>query len=235
VAEHGKLSADAGHEPQGSAVGKLPEPLYQPLLETGQPSIESLVALAGFKHLGNGLKPAAPVVTAGPEPLSVLMPHTASQAGGPATGSAIPTVSVDVPVQQGNWDQALGERIQWLMGQRQQGAQIRLNPAHLGPMEVRIQMQHDQASIHFTSAHAVVREALEAALPRLRDMFQSAGVELLNVDVSGQSPAHQQSAPEGREPPPWQRFASRRDQGVETVLETSVDRRLLSGRLDLFA
>ena len=127
-----------------------------------------------------------------------------------------------MPVQQANWDQALGERIQWLMGQRLQGAQIKLNPAHLGPMEVRIQVQHDQASIQFSSAHAVVREALEAALPRLRDMFESAGVELLNVDVSGQSLAHQQGAPEGREAPTWKRLASGPDEGGETVLETPV-------------
>ena len=103
--------------------------------------------------------------------------------------------------------------------QKLQGAQIKLNPAQLGPMEVRIQMQHDQASIQFTSAHAVVRDALEAALPRLRDMFESAGVQLVNVDVSGQSIAHQQAAPEGREPPAWKRFAGAGEDGGVALME----------------
>lgn len=234
-AEHGRLPAEAGREQQGSGAGKLLEPVYHAVPETGQRSTELLAELVGLKHPGNSLKPTAAVVQGGPEPVSAMIAQTAPQGGGPAGGSGIPTVSVEVPVQQANWDQALGERIQWLMGQRLQGAQIKLNPAHLGPMEVRIQMQHDQASIQFTSAHAVVREALEAALPRLRDMFESAGVELLNVDVSGQSPAHQQSAPEGRQAPAWQRFTSGREEAVETVLETAVDRLLMPGRLDLFA
>jgi hypothetical protein len=235
--EQGKLPAEGGRAEQGSGVAKFLEPLYQPTAETGQRSLELLSVLAGLRQPGGGLKPAVQGVAAGPEPLSAAISHTALQPAGPAGSSAIPSVSVavPVPVQQANWDQALGERIQWLMGQRLQGAQIKLNPAHLGPMEVRIQVQHDQASIQFSSAHAVVREALEAALPRLRDMFESAGVELLNVDVSGQSLAHQQGAPEGREAPTWKRLASGPDEGVETVLETPVGNLEISGRLDLFA
>ena len=88
-----------------------------------------------------------------------------------AGAGAGPTLGLDVPVQQPGWDRALGERIQWLVGQRLQGARIQLNPAHLGPMEVRIQVQQDQANIQFSSAHSVVREALEAALPRLRELL----------------------------------------------------------------
>jgi flagellar hook-length control protein FliK len=233
--EHGKPPAEGGRGEQGSGVAKFLEPLYQPKAETGQRSLELLTVLAGLRQPGGGLKPAVQGVAAGPETLSAAISHTALQPAGPAGSSAIPSVSVDVPVQQANWDQALGERIQWLMGQRLQGAQIKLNPAHLGPMEVRIQVQHDQASIQFSSAHAVVREALEAALPRLRDMFESAGVELLNVDVSGQSLAHQQGAPEGREASTWKRLASGPDEGVETVLETPVGNLEISGRLDLFA
>jgi flagellar hook-length control protein FliK len=62
-------------------------------------------------------------------------------------------------------------------------------------MEVRIQIQNDQASIQFASHHAVVREALEAALPRLRDMLEATGVQLVDVNVSdGQSFAERQQA-----------------------------------------
>ena len=233
--EYGKVLAEGGREQQGSGVAKFLEPLYQPAAETGHRSTEMLALLAGLKQPGGGLKPAVQGTLAGPEPLSTAISHTALQPAGAAGNSAIPTVSVPVPVQQANWDQALGERIQWLVGQRLQGAQIKLNPAHLGPMEVRIQMQHDQASIQFTSAHAMVRDALEAALPRLRDMFESAGVQLLNVDVSGQSLAHQQTEPEGRQPSTSKRFASGRDEGGETVLETPVASVGISGRLDLFA
>ncbi|HHO67870.1 MAG TPA: hypothetical protein ENK12_02455, partial [Gammaproteobacteria bacterium] len=123
----------------------------------------------------------------------------ASAAGGPSTPAAGGQgLLLDTPFQrQPEWQQSLGERVQWLIGQQLQGARIRLNPAHLGPMEVRIQVQNDQASIQFMSAHGVVRDALEAAVPRLRDMLDANGIDLVDVDVSGQSFAEQQHQAEG--------------------------------------
>jgi flagellar hook-length control protein FliK len=78
-----------------------------------------------------------------------------------------------------------------MVGNKLQGAEIRLNPAHLGPMEVRVQIQNDQASISFTAQHGLVREALEAAIPRLREMLGESGLQLNNVTVSDQSLAEQ--------------------------------------------
>lgn len=104
---------------------------------------------------------------------------------------ALPTTAVAVPLGQPGWDRAMGEQVQWMVGHRLQGAEIRLNPAHLGPMEVRIQMQNDQANITFTAQHGVAREALEAAIPRLREMLGESGLQLNNVTVSDQSLAEQ--------------------------------------------
>jgi flagellar hook-length control protein FliK len=151
---------------------------------------------------------------------------------------ALQSISLNVPFNQAGWDKALGERIQWMVGQGVQRASIKLNPANLGPMEVRIQVQNDQASVQFTSAHSVVREALEAALPRLRDMFDSAGVELGEVDVSGQSFAERQQAPTD-----GQGGTGHRDRNsefgpegeAEITLETPVHPLPGNGRLDLFA
>jgi len=233
--EQVKTPLEAGREQQPGGAGKLPETSFQPSPETGQRASESLAVLAALRNPGNSLKPPAGVSNRSPESVSAAVAQTVLPPTGAASGGALPTVSVDVPVQQGNWDQALGERIQWLLGQRMQGAQIKLNPANLGPLEVRIQMQQDQASIQFTSTHAVVREALEAALPRLRDMFESAGVQLLDVDVSGQQLAQQQRAPQEHGAPRLRQFRSGSEDSVETVLESRVDSMLTAGRLDLFA
>jgi flagellar hook-length control protein FliK len=102
------------------------------------------------------------------------------------------STSVAVPVNQPGWDQALGERVHWLVTQRFQTAEIHLNPPELGPVEVRLSMDHDQAQIQFFSPHASVRDAIEAALPRLREMMGDGGVQLMNVDV-GQHSAERQS------------------------------------------
>ncbi|MFQ5643760.1 MAG: flagellar hook-length control protein FliK [Thiogranum sp.] len=168
---------------------------------------------------------------------STVAPPAAVQSASSGPAPAVPTLTLGTPLNQGGWDQALGERIQWMAGQKLQGAQIKLNPAHLGPMEVRIQVQNEQASIQFVSAHGVVREALEAALPRLREIFDASGVELVDVDVSGQSFAEQQrSAGEGKATA-WQGEgeATEQDAGLETVLDIPLGGFLESGRLDLFA
>lgn len=99
----------------------------------------------------------------------------------------LPGLMLDTPFQKAGWDQGLTEKIQWMVGQRLQGAEIKLNPAHLGPVEVKIQMHNDQATVHFTATHGVVRDALEAAVPRLREMFDNQGIQLADVDVSEQS------------------------------------------------
>ena len=156
-------------------------------------------------------------------------------AGNAASSSALPTTSVQTPLGQANWDQAVGERIQWMVGQKMQGAQVKLNPANLGPMEVRIQVQNDQASVQFTAHHAVVREALEAALPRLRDMFESSGVELVDVDVSGHSFAEQKAAGEEGDRNAWGEGTGDSDIAPEMVLESEVASLEHAGRLDLFA
>lgn len=85
------------------------------------------------------------------------------------------------------WTQELGDRMVWLAGQRGQTAELVLNPPSLGAVEVRIQMSGSDASAQFFSANPVVRETLEAALPKLREMLDSAGISLGDASVSQQS------------------------------------------------
>ena len=80
---------------------------------------------------------------------------------------------------------------QWMIGQHLQQAEIRLNPPELGLLEVKIQIQSDQANVSFSSPNAQVREALESALPRLREMFSESGLELGNASVSQDSSAQE--------------------------------------------
>lgn len=102
-----------------------------------------------------------------------------------------PVLSNPVPFNQPGWDQALGQNVLWMARNDVQVASMRLNPPHLGPLEVRVSFNQDQANVSFFSHHAVVREALEAALPRLREMFGQGGINLANVDVSGGSSSGQ--------------------------------------------
>lgn len=94
---------------------------------------------------------------------------------------------LETPVRDPNWGKDLGQKIVWMANQDKQSAQLTLNPPQLGPLEVSLKINGDQATAVFVSAHAEVREAIEAALPRLREMMGAAGLELGQANVSSQS------------------------------------------------
>ena len=110
----------------------------------------------------------------------------------PAARSFVVQTAVPVPVGQPQWSQAVGERVLWLAAQNVTSAEINLHPKDLGPMQVKVSINQEQASVSFTSHHAVVREVLDQNLGRLRDMFSEQGLNLVNVDVSDKSFSHQQ-------------------------------------------
>lgn len=104
-----------------------------------------------------------------------------------------------VPVRVGDtgWHQAVADRVVWMIGKEQQAVQLKLNPAHLGPMEVRLSLHQDQATVSFLSGHAAVREALEQAVPRLRDMLGQQDIQLVQVNVDQRQGHDSQGAGQG--------------------------------------
>ena len=89
------------------------------------------------------------------------------------------------------WQQEFGEKILWMHSKSVQVAELRLNPQHLGPVSIRVDVSQDQATLAFTVQHSAVREAIEAAMPRLRDMLQGQQLNLADVNVSQDHSAEQ--------------------------------------------
>ena len=96
------------------------------------------------------------------------------------------------PLAHPQWNKDLGERIVWMNNKELSAAEIRLNPQHLGPISVRIEMNNDQATIVFTAEHAVVRDALEASIPKLREMMNDQQLNLVNVNIAQNNSSGQQ-------------------------------------------
>ncbi len=103
---------------------------------------------------------------------------------------------------QAGWDNALGQRILWMTGQQVKEATIQLNPPELGQILVRVSVDGDQASVNFVSQYANVREAIDAALPRLREMLSADGLNLADASVNDQRQAspdrHSAERPDNR-------------------------------------
>ncbi|NWO05202.1 MAG: flagellar hook-length control protein FliK [Alteromonadaceae bacterium] len=95
--------------------------------------------------------------------------------------------SVDVPVGQAEWGDKVMGKLSFLTAANMQEAEIHLTPPDMGPMEVKVRMQNEQANITVHSANPVVREQLEQNSHRLREMLGDQGVELGQFDVADQS------------------------------------------------
>jgi flagellar hook-length control protein FliK len=91
------------------------------------------------------------------------------------------------------WHQELGEKLIWMNKQATPSVELRLNPEHLGPVLVKIDVSHDQATVAFTTQHQVVKDAIEAAIPKLKEMLQGQQLNLADVNVSQQQSEQRQS------------------------------------------
>ncbi|MBB4866197.1 flagellar hook-length control protein FliK [Pseudomonas nitritireducens] len=91
-----------------------------------------------------------------------------------------------VSVQQNGWTDQVVDRVMWMSSQNLKSAEIQMDPANLGRLEVRIHMTGDQTQVNFVSANANVREALDSQQHRLRELFNQQGMQL-DVNVSDQS------------------------------------------------
>jgi len=84
------------------------------------------------------------------------------------------------------WGSDFSKRIQFLVKNNMQHADLRLDPPDMGKIHVKINLSQDQASVSFVSAHGNVRDAIEQAMPRLRELLNESGIQLGNTDVASQ-------------------------------------------------
>lgn len=124
---------------------------------------------------------------------SPALPALASTNPSPSLTPAT-QLMIDTAVTQSHWGNEFSQKITWLATQQDQHAELHLNPAQLGPVDVVINVNGDQATAQFTSAHAGVREAIEQSIPKLREMLADNGIMLGNTTVSDQTPREQRGA-----------------------------------------
>jgi len=156
------------------------------------------------------------------------------EAKGSGESKSLMQASINTPFsQQAGWGEEVGSRVKWMVNSQVQSAELKLNPANLGPVEVKISVQNDQTTIHFSAQNAAVREALDAAMPRLREMLGDNGVNLSDVDVSDQSFAQQQKAFEQESDVMGDEYAAgdELDGEVDEVTESDEGEILLSSKM----
>jgi len=142
--------------------------------------------------------------------------------------------TIELPVSHKNWGEALAEKTALLVGQKGNFARLNLVPHNLGPLEVRVQLQGETSSLEFIAVNPATKDAIESAIPRLREMFESGGLALGDVNVNSQSK---------RDGETERMFTPRKgevtvdsdNEAVEEEVLTRLGGSLLNGRVDFYA
>lgn len=178
--QQAKLTAEMAATPAASGIGQRQElPLPQQVLALAVPEgvvDESLPSLV----------PIAPAVDSG-KPLDATVAAATRQFGQfeqlGRTADTTTRATVDAPLRSQGFATEFSEKIVWLVGRQAQVADLSLNPPQLGALEVRLSLSGGEAGAQFFSPNPQVRDAIEAALPRLRELMAQAGIALGDAHV----------------------------------------------------
>ncbi|PHS27211.1 MAG: hypothetical protein COA83_01435 [Methylophaga sp.] len=102
------------------------------------------------------------------------------------SSTAQPVLAVQPAIQSSAWNQVMSSRVVWMAREGIQQASLTLNPANLGTVEVKLNMHNDQVNVLFIAQNSATRDALEQALPKLRESFEENGMQLADADVAEQ-------------------------------------------------
>ena len=178
-------------------VTKLPESAPRAVGETRQTELprETRLPVVGLTSTDVSVQPRATTKLESEPAVSQLAPVAAPTkpqafaANEVATPGMQLTGRIDVPVRDVAWGEQLGQRLQLMASNRLQSAEIRLSPAELGPLRVQVAIDDGAANVSFHAQHTITREAIEQALPRLREMLAENGIALNQADI-GEQGAH---------------------------------------------
>ena len=107
---------------------------------------------------------------------------------------AVAPVQSHIPqaIRSQEWNQSLGNKIIWMAQDGIQTAQLDLNPPDLGPLQIVLNISNENIDARFVSSHMEVRTAVEAAMPKLREMMENNGLSLSGFNVSSQGSPQEQ-------------------------------------------
>jgi len=128
-------------------------------------------------------------------------PQLAPTSAGKPAGAELELAS---PFSDPGWGEELGQSVAVHVSQGGRSAELRVNPAELGPVELRVAVDRDRAVVTFIAQDAAVREALQEALPRLRDALQAQGLQLADARVAADGGGQQPRGP-GSQAQAWTR------------------------------
>jgi len=200
-----------------------------------KPAFESMMLKAAALGDGAALKSPEFVPTAIQPVLNTINPQAVS------TSQLLPAdlQNLSLSPSGGNqqWGNAIGERVAFLINHRLNSAEIRLDPPHLGKLDIQIQVKDDSALVVINTSQAQTRDLVESASLRLREFLQDAGYSSVDVNVSHQESSGQQdlASNKGAEATRQPDGAASDDDMLSNSLMQTASMVVDDGRIDYFA
>ena len=133
----------------------------------------------------------------------------------------------------------LAEKVRWMVNTNNLIAEIRLDPAELGSMQVKVALKAESASVSFVVQSHQTRDALETATPKLREMLAEKGIELGQSTVRQDSQSKQDNQGQAQQQTKAkQGFMTDSNEGFNndetSMARQAVNHRQASGGIDYF-
>lgn len=232
------VAAAPGKLPMGdaAAAAMTAQDTSAPALVAGATAGDALAALA----TATAPAPALMRASASESPRGVdttlqpalHLPGLAAAAGGGSAAAAPATAQIATPLHAPDFGQALAAQLTTFARDGVQEATLQLNPAEMGPIDVKIVVEGQQAQIDFSAAQAATRQALQDGLPGLAAALHAGGLTLAGGGVFEQRQPSRDPAQAAQS-----RASGARERGVGGVEATGRPAALPAARglLDLYA
>ena len=154
---------------------KLPQFLSRPM--TLPPAADAVLKAPGAVTGASLVDPSMPAAA-----LLYTPPGNASFR--PMTDAPVFAGTLSAPLGTDPWQQDLSAQLALMAGQGEEAyAVMKLSPAELGDLEIRLTVRDGEASVEFAAAAPEARAALELAQPRLQEMFAAQGLSLSQTHI----------------------------------------------------
>lgn len=172
-------------------------------------------------------------VAAAVEPTVVPVATTPAATSATVSSSSSLLVNDVAPREQHQFANDMATHVRVLKGQGGGEAKLNLHPMELGRMSITVATEGSETKVMFVVETAQARQSVEAAMPRLREMLDQAGLSLTDSDV-----AERKDQPQSGDRETWSSeesagFATTQDADAEVLkISVSMDSERL---LDTFA
>lgn len=102
------------------------------------------------------------------------------------------TATLQAPVGSMPWQNELGQQLIRFSQRGEHQIELQLHPKELGPLQISLHVNDQVAQAHFFATHAQVRDAVQQAIPQLREALAGQGIALGEAMVGQQRQQRQE-------------------------------------------